>query len=48
LTVLEYLVAHGSERVINEIREHAYQISVIYPTMLLVTSTCYSICNGHD
>lgn len=29
LTVLEYLVAHGSERVIDEIREHSYQISVI-------------------
>ncbi|KAA3480247.1 clathrin interactor EPSIN 2-like isoform X4 [Gossypium australe] len=29
LTVLEYLVAHGSERVIDDIREHAYQISVI-------------------
>ncbi|TYG99010.1 hypothetical protein ES288_A10G162700v1 [Gossypium darwinii] len=27
LTVLEYLVAHGSERVIDDIREHAYQIS---------------------
>ncbi|KAK7304294.1 hypothetical protein VNO77_45162 [Canavalia gladiata] len=27
LTVLEYLVGHGSERVIDEIREHAYQIS---------------------
>lgn len=29
LTVLEYLVAHGSERVIEEIREHAYQISTL-------------------
>lgn len=29
LTVLEYLVAHGSERVIDEIREHAYQISTL-------------------
>lgn len=28
LTVLEYLVAHGAERVIDDIREHAYQISV--------------------
>ncbi|KAI3823147.1 hypothetical protein L1987_04579 [Smallanthus sonchifolius] len=27
LTVLEYLVANGSERVIEDIREHAYQIS---------------------
>ena len=30
LTVLEYLVGHGSERVIDDIREHAYQISVHY------------------
>ncbi|CAI9778233.1 unnamed protein product [Fraxinus pennsylvanica] len=29
LTVLDYLVAHGSERVIDEIREHAYQISTL-------------------
>ncbi|KAJ8755448.1 hypothetical protein K2173_019246 [Erythroxylum novogranatense] len=29
LTVLEYLVAHGSERVIDEIREHGYQISTL-------------------
>ncbi|KAL6503600.1 hypothetical protein OROGR_025523 [Orobanche gracilis] len=29
LTVLEYLVAHGSERVIDDIREHAYQISTL-------------------
>lgn len=29
LTVLEYMVAHGSERVIDEIREHAYQISTL-------------------
>lgn len=29
LTVLEYLVAHGSERVIDEIREHNYQISTL-------------------
>ena len=28
LTVLEYLVAHGSEKVIDEIREHSYQIAV--------------------
>ncbi|XP_022959791.1 clathrin interactor EPSIN 3-like isoform X3 [Cucurbita moschata] len=27
LTVLEYLVAHGSERVIDEIKDHAYQLS---------------------
>lgn len=29
MTVLEYMVANGSERVIEEIREHAHQISVI-------------------
>ncbi|XVE84558.1 hypothetical protein DITRI_Ditri17bG0022900 [Diplodiscus trichospermus] len=29
LTVLDYLVAHGSERVIDDIREHAYQISTL-------------------
>lgn len=29
LTVLDYMVGHGSERVIDEIRERAYQISVI-------------------
>ncbi|XP_039071052.1 clathrin interactor EPSIN 2-like isoform X1 [Hibiscus syriacus] len=29
LTVLEYLVANGSERVIDDIREHAYQISTL-------------------
>ncbi|KAK1266620.1 Clathrin interactor EPSIN 3 [Acorus gramineus] len=29
LTVLDYLVGHGSERVIDEIREHAYQISTL-------------------
>ncbi|KAF6161736.1 hypothetical protein GIB67_009105 [Kingdonia uniflora] len=29
LTVLEYLVAHGSERVIDEIKEHVYQISTL-------------------
>ncbi|KAJ0806646.1 putative ENTH domain-containing protein [Helianthus annuus] len=27
LTVLEYLVANGSERVIEDIREHGYQMS---------------------
>ncbi|XP_022878835.1 clathrin interactor EPSIN 3-like isoform X2 [Olea europaea var. sylvestris] len=30
LTVLEYLVAHGSERAIDEIREHTYQISALF------------------
>ncbi|CAN8286698.1 unnamed protein product [Cochlearia groenlandica] len=29
LTVLEYMVGNGSERVIDEIREHAYQISTL-------------------
>lgn len=29
LTVLEYLVAHGSERVIDDIREHSYQIQTL-------------------
>ncbi|KAL8098167.1 hypothetical protein AgCh_031078 [Apium graveolens] len=29
LTVVEYLVANGTERVIDEIREHAYQISTL-------------------
>ncbi|XP_077252897.1 clathrin interactor EPSIN 3-like isoform X2 [Tasmannia lanceolata] len=29
LTVLEYLVAYGSERVIDDIREHAYHISTL-------------------
>ncbi|KAK9714212.1 hypothetical protein RND81_06G079600 [Saponaria officinalis] len=29
LTVLDYLVAHGSERVIDDIKEHAYQISTL-------------------
>ncbi|KAL8171434.1 hypothetical protein V2J09_023238 [Rumex salicifolius] len=29
LTVMEYMVANGSERVIDEIREHAYQISTL-------------------
>ncbi|GMI78687.1 EPSIN3 [Hibiscus trionum] len=29
LTVLDYLVAHGSEHVIDELREHVYQISTL-------------------
>ncbi|KAK8960856.1 Clathrin interactor EPSIN 2 [Platanthera guangdongensis] len=29
LTVLEYLVGHGAERVVDEIKEHAYQISTL-------------------
>lgn len=28
LTVLEYLVANGADRVIDELREHTYQIQV--------------------
>ncbi|KAL9687033.1 hypothetical protein QQ045_031429 [Rhodiola kirilowii] len=36
LIVLEYLVANGSERVIDEIREHAYQISVSLSHFLIV------------
>lgn len=35
LTVLEYLVANGTERVIDEIREHAYQISVNFDSLKL-------------
>ncbi|XP_022992065.1 clathrin interactor EPSIN 3-like [Cucurbita maxima] len=30
LTVLEYLVAHGSERVIDDIKDHSYQLSVLF------------------
>ncbi|XP_062220658.1 clathrin interactor EPSIN 2-like [Phragmites australis] len=29
LIILDYLVAHGTERVIDDIREHAYQISAL-------------------
>ena len=29
LTILEYLASHGSERVIDEIRVHIYQISTL-------------------
>lgn len=28
LTVLEFLVANGAERIIDELREHAYQVQV--------------------
>lgn len=38
LTVLDYMVAHGSERVIDEIREHAYQISVVSIRPFLIFS----------
>lgn len=54
LTVLEYLVTHGSESVISDIREeHAYQISVhmissLALSMLLSASIFCSICNGLD
>jgi hypothetical protein len=37
LTLLEYLVAHGSERVIDDIKEHSYQISVYHLTLQAVT-----------
>lgn len=39
LIVLEYLVAHGSERVIDDIREHAYQISVSSLSTILFYSS---------
>lgn len=29
LTVLEFLVANGAERIIDELREQAYQIQVV-------------------
>ncbi|KAJ0876488.1 putative ENTH domain-containing protein [Helianthus annuus] len=41
LTVLEYLVANGSERVIDEIREHSYQITSL-------SSFQYLDHNGRD
>jgi len=31
LTVMEYLIANGAERVIDELREQAYQIQVSSP-----------------
>lgn len=37
LTVLDYMVAHGSERVIDDIKEHAYQISVTVNAFLLLS-----------
>lgn len=52
LTVLEYLVAHGSERVIDEIREHAYQISVLYAicfhSSAILESKTYLTCFWHE
>ena len=47
LTVLEYLVAHGSERVIDEIREHSYQISVIFCSLILLAMRCVSCFYDH-
>lgn len=46
LTVLEYMVGHGSERVIDEIRERAYQISVMTmrSTILDVSSIEIFLC----
>lgn len=38
LIVLDYLVAHGSERVIDEIKEHSYQIAVHTSRSLYVLS----------
>ncbi|KAH7352694.1 hypothetical protein KP509_19G058900 [Ceratopteris richardii] len=29
LTLLEFLVGHGSKRVIDEVREHAYQLQTL-------------------
>jgi hypothetical protein len=48
LTVLEYLVAHGSERAIDEIREHSYQITVIFCSLILLgNGTCVSCFYDH-
>ena len=48
LTVLEYLVAHGSERVIDEIKEHSYQISVIFCSLIMPgNGTCASCFYDH-
>ncbi|KAL0920146.1 hypothetical protein M5K25_009260 [Dendrobium thyrsiflorum] len=41
LSVLEYLVIYGSERVIDDIREHAYQISTL-------SDFLYTDSNGRD
>lgn len=38
LTVLDYLVGNGSERVIDDLREHAYQISVILISIVNIIS----------
>jgi hypothetical protein len=45
LTVLEYLVANGSERVIDELREHTYHIQVsqltpYWPLWFLLSKIC--------
>lgn len=44
LTVLEYLVAHGSERVVDDIREHAYQISVSFLILVKFVKSCEIFC----
>ncbi|KAG0484534.1 hypothetical protein HPP92_008613 [Vanilla planifolia] len=41
LSVLEYLVVHGSERVIDDVKEHAYQISAL-------SDFLYTDSNGRD
>lgn len=43
LIILEYLVAYGSERVIDEIREHAYQISVTFYCLSYYAATVQMI-----
>ncbi|KAK4354930.1 hypothetical protein RND71_027124 [Anisodus tanguticus] len=45
LTVLEYLVAHGSERVVDDIREHAYQISTLSDFQYIDSSGRDQGCN---
>ena len=47
LTVLEYMVGHGSERVIDEIRERAYQISVMTTLSTLLLKYSASIESFH-
>ncbi|KAM3337497.1 clathrin interactor EPSIN 2 isoform X1 [Capsicum galapagoense] len=45
LTVLEYMVAHGSERVIDDIRERAYQISTLSDFQYIDSSGRDQGCN---
>ncbi|XP_059302868.1 clathrin interactor EPSIN 2 isoform X2 [Lycium ferocissimum] len=45
LTVLDYLVANGSERVIDDIREHAYQISTLSDFQYIDSSGKDQGCN---